>query len=345
MANTDILKNEAAKAGKRYLPKVANATFSVNDIPAFIATANTSSQVNIQTTQEQIKAGQNNTVIGTIISDKTIDVSFSTPEWQPEFLAANIGETIAVGKFAFEVSDGTYAVKGGKITLSAVPADKKVVINVNGSYISIPATTTEVDVSVYGIKDDSCVSVIVMVEREGKRINLSADTEPMVGKLVLDSPIFEGTKGKIGTSQYVFPAFALSGNWDHSYGSDASYEISGTAIATSSEVCGEGQSYGYYQEYIEGEDVNSFAMIMASPSAVELEVGEKETLTVYGAKGVLYSKTEVTGAAFATDSDKFTVNASSGEITAVAAGTGTITVTYNSMTTTVDVEVSEKSSG
>ena len=102
MAN-DITQNVAAIAGKRFMPKVSNAIFKVNGVPAFEAKANTDSQVNIQTTQDQIRAGQNNVVIGTITSEKTIDITFSTPEWKVEFLAANIGETIQVGRFAFEV--------------------------------------------------------------------------------------------------------------------------------------------------------------------------------------------------------------------------------------------------
>lgn len=338
--NVDYSKNAAAIAGKRFMPKVANATFKVNGVPAFVATANTDSQVNIQTTQDQIRAGQNNVVIGAVTSEKTIDISFSTPEWQIEYLAANIGETIQVGDFAFEVTDLTFAASKGVITLTEIPSNKKIYVNVNGAYVEVPATTTTVDLTAYGISGDECVSVIGVFDKKGKRVNLSASTDPLVGELVLDSPIFEGTKGKVGSSQYVFPAFALSGNWNHQYSSDASYEISGTAVATSSTVCGEGQSYGYYQEYIDGEDVESYSMIVAAPSAVELATGETETIKVYGAKGSLYAKSEVTGATFATeDTQYFTVDASTGKISPVSAGTGTITVTYKGLTTTVDVEI------
>ena len=343
MATNDFSKNVAAIAGKRFMPKVANALFKVNGVPAFVAKSNTDSQVNIQTTQDQIRAGQNNVVIGTVISEKTIDISFSTPEWQIEYLAANVGETIQVGNFAFSVTDVTYPVKDGTITLDTIPSDGKIHVEINGAYVTIPVTENTVDLSEYGITGDTCVSAICMQDNKGKRVNLSTDGDPLVGELVLDSPIFEGTKGKVGTSQYVFPAFALSGNWNHQYSSDASYEISGTAVATSSDVCGEGQSYGYYQEFINGEDLDSFSMIVAAPSVIELEEGENETITVYGTKGALYSKTEVEGAIFSTeDSTYITVDASSGKVTAVSAGTGTVTVTYNGMTTTVEVEVVAK---
>ena len=338
MAN-DITQNVAAIAGKRFMPKVSNAIFKVNGVPAFEAKANTDSQVNIQTTQDQIRAGQNNVVIGTITSEKTIDITFSTPEWKVEFLAANIGETIQVGRFAFEVTDKTYAVKENKITLDAVPYDKVIYIDVNGSYVKIPATTTTVDLSAYGVTEN-CVSVIMKAEKFGKRVNLSADTDPLVGELTLDTPIYEGTKGKVGNSQYVFPAFALSGNWNHQFSSDVSYEISGQPVATSSEICGEGQTYGYYQEEVVSDNNGLFTSIVAAPSAIELSTSETETIKVYGIKSALYEKTEVTGATFATENtETFTVGASTGVVTPVKSGTGTVTVTYKGLTTTVDVEI------
>lgn len=341
MANVDVSKNVAAKTGKRFMPKVADATFKYNGMIAFTAKANTESAVNIQTTQNQIRAGQNNAVIGVVTSEKTIDVTFSTPEWQPEFLAANIGEEIKIGNFAFEVTDLQLPSTNGIITLPSVPADNKIYAEINGMWVTIPVTTTTVDLTSYGVVDEECISVIGMFNADGKRINLSVDTSPLIGELILTSPIFEGTLGEVGKSQYVFPAFALSGNWNHQFSSDVSYEISGQPVATSSQVCGEGQSYGYYQEEVTRDATNAFSMIVAVPSVVELTVGgESETLSVYGTRNSLYAKTAITGATFATeDTQYFTVNASTGEIKTVAAGTGTVTVTYNNLITKVDVEV------
>ena len=342
MANVDVTKNAAAIAGKRFMPKVADATFKYQGMIAFVAKANTDSQVNIQTTQNQIRAGQQNAVIGVVTSEKTIDVSFSTPEWQPEFLAANIGEEIKIGDWAFEVTDLALGSEEGKITLPSVPANKKIYANINNMWVTIPVETTTVDLAPYGVSstESECISVIGMFNAYGKRINLSADSEPLVGELILTSPIFEGTKGKVGKGQYVFPAFALSGNWNHQFSSDVSYEISGQPVATSSEICGEGQTYGYYQEEVVSDNNGLFTSIVAAPSAIELSTGETETIKVYGIKSALYEKTEVTGAAFATeDTETFTVNASTGVVTPVKAGTGTVTVTYNGLTTTVDVEV------
>ena len=135
MANVDVTKNVAAIAGKRFMPKVADATFKYQGMIAFVAKANTDSQVNIQTTQNQIRAGQQNAVIGVVTSEKTIDVSFSTPEWQPEFLAANIGEEIKIGDWAFEVTDLALGSDKGKITLPSVPSNKKIYANINNMWV------------------------------------------------------------------------------------------------------------------------------------------------------------------------------------------------------------------
>src|SRR5574344_1334971 len=206
MANVDVTKNAAAIAGKRFMPKVADATFKYQGMIAFVAKENTDSQVNIQTTQNQIRAGQQNAVIGVVTSEKTIDVSFSTPEWQPEFLAANIGEEIKIGDWAFEVTDLALGSNEGKITLPSVPSNKKIYANINNMWVTISAETTTVDLKPYGVSstESECISVIGMFNAYGKRINLSADSEPLVGELILTSPIFEGTKGKVGKGQYVF---------------------------------------------------------------------------------------------------------------------------------------------
>ena len=41
MANVDVTKNAAAIAGKRFMPKVADATFKYQGMIAFVAKANT----------------------------------------------------------------------------------------------------------------------------------------------------------------------------------------------------------------------------------------------------------------------------------------------------------------
>jgi polyisoprenoid-binding protein YceI len=336
--------NVALKAGKYFLPKTADAYFSVDGVIAFIAKANTAANVAITTTQQQIKGGQANSVIGVITSEKAINVSFTTPEWQPEFLAANIGTTIRFGDQNFYIDDVTYTVAEGKITLAEVPANEKIQIELNGGWVTVPATTTTVDLSAYSVADGECLSVIGLFPRKGKEISLLVDTDPTIGELVLKSPIFKGTVGKVGIAQYTFPSFSLSGNWTQNFAADASYEITGTPIAVAGEKCGESETYGYYREYIDGDTLDNFTSIVATPSVVELAAGETQQLSVYGIRNALSEKSELTEGvtfAIAEDGEATATVTATGLVEAVATGSTTITVTYGEgkYTTTVAVNV------
>lgn len=325
------ITNVAQKAGKLFLPKTADAIFKIDGQIAFIAKANTSAQVQIQTTQSEIKGGQTNALIGVITTEKAVDISFSTPEWQPEFLAANIGTTIRYGEQNFYIDDTPYvAAADGKITLPAVPADKQIQVDVNGTWVTVAATDVEVDLSAYGIKENDCVSVIALLPKDGKEISILVDTDPSIGELILKSPIFRGTKGRVGEAQYIFPSFALSGNWTQQFSADVSYEITGKAIAVAGEKCGESETYGYYREFVEDEDTN-YTQVIVTPSAIELTVGDTETVTVYGTRGALSDKEVITtGVTFAIPSDDSGIATvtSAGVITAVGAGATTLTAKY-----------------
>lgn len=325
------ITNVAQKAGKLFLPKTADAIFKIDGQIAFIAKANTSAQVQIQTTQSEIKGGQTNALIGVITTEKAVDITFSTPEWQPEFLAANIGTVIRYGTQNFYIDDTPYtAASGGVITLPAVPADKQIQVEVNGAWVTVAATTVTVDLSAYGIKENDCVSVIALLPKDGKEISLLVDTDPSIGELVLKSPIFRGTKGRVGEAQYIFPSFALSGNWTQQFSADVSYEISGKAIAVAGEKCGESETYGYYREFIEDEDDN-YTQIIITPSAIELSASDTQAVAVYGLRGALSDKEAITtGVTFAipsADSGVATVSAA-GVVTAVGVGSTTLTAKY-----------------
>lgn len=328
MADTNIAK----EMGKLFLPKVADAIFKIDGVIAFIAKANTSAQVNIQTTQNEIKAGQNNATIGVITTEKAIDVTFSTPEWQAEFLAANIGTVIRYGEHNFYIDDTPYTANAsGEIILPAIPADKQIQVYLNNTWVAVPATTTTVSLAAYGVKENDCITAIALLPKTGKEISLLVDTDPSIGELILKSPIFRGTKGKVGEAQYTFPSFALSGNWTQQFSSDASYEISGKPIAISGEKCGEADTYGYYREFITDDDNTNFAQIVVTPSTIELAVSETQQLAVYGIRGALSEKealtTGVTYTIPAAGAEVASVT-EGGLITALGAGSTTVTASY-----------------
>ena len=335
------MDNYVRVAGERFLPKVADAIFSVDGIIAYVAKANTASSVTITMNKNEKRGGVNNAVIGVIYSDTAVEASFTAGSWQPEFLAAHIGSVIQLGKFGFYIDELKLPITDGKITLPGIPMDKQIQVYAHGSYVSLPAETTEIDVSQLNIED--CAKVMALYEQNGKRINITSETTPMVGRLVLRTPLYEGTRGEIGTSEYVFPAFQMDGNWTHNFGSDATYELKGSAIAVDSDVCGEGQTYGYYQEYVKDEEeIMSFSAILAAPSVMELSLAESDTdtITVYGTKGGTYAKTLIeSGVTFTSDKSDIATVSTEGLVTPVAEGEAVISCLYNGLKATVDVTV------
>lgn len=339
------------KDGIRFLPKVASAIFEVDDMIAFVAKANTDASVNIAMEKNEIRAGENNAILGTIYSDRTVESSFTSVEWKPEFLAVNTGTQIKVGKFDF-MSVGipiTATEDGGKIvvTLDSVPVNGKVYIENEGDYVTLPADSTTVDVTDLGYASGDCITVLGMFKRNGKRIPIGTDQEPLVGKLTLTSPIFEGNKGKVGEAQYVFEAFQFDGNFTQNFTSDSSYEMAGTAIAVpGSGLCGEGDLYGSYQEYLFDQTiVTNYSTILAVPSVIEVKADSSATIDVYGIKNALYDRALIDSGSdlvFSIPSagnETATVD-QNGLVKGVAKGNTTVEVVYNGkLKTTVDVNV------
>lgn len=338
--------------GYQFLPKTADAIFEYDGNVAFVAKANTSASVAISQTKTEKRAGQNNVLIGTIFSDMAIEVSLTSASWQAEFLAAEVGSPIRVGKYEFISNDLSImaTAKEGKtiIALPAVPVDGYINIELpTGGYAKVPAKTTEVDITAYGFNDKDCIKALGLFEYAGKRIDLAVDSVPLIGKLTLTSPIYDGAKGKVGKSEYVFPIFQFDGNFTQNYTADATYEMKGNAIATDSGECGQGESYGYYQEYIENDAIlTSYSTIIATPTIIELSAskGDKETLTVYGKKTSLYERVLIPNddekLTFTSDKDSVATVDSKGVITAVGTGDATVTVKYNdALTASVKVNV------
>jgi len=343
----------------KLLPKTADAYFEMNNMIAFIAKANTSANVAITTEKSEKRGGQNNALLATIYSDRAVEVTVTAVDWQPEFLAASIGTTIAIGTYNFKADETTYIAVGDgtpagtgdthvNITLPDVPVDQKITLKINGEYVKIAATTTTVDVKPYGFVNGDCVSVLAVYAQKGRRVGISTNSTPSIGKLTLSSPLFTGGAGEVGKAEYVFPSFQFDGNFTHDFSADANFELKGTALSSGG-VCGSGTEYGFYQEYILNDaSLNTFSSIVSTPTIVELDLSDTETqqITTYGVKNDLYDRVLLenndTKLTYVSGTPATCTVSTTGLITPVAVGTSVIIVTYDSrLTAAIEVTVVE----
>ena len=200
--------------GFTFLPKTADAIFEYQGEVAFVAKANTSAAVTISQTKTEKRGGQDNVLIGTIFSDKTIEVSITAASWMPEFLAAEVGSPIKIGGYEFISNDlnivATEKSSDIVVELPAVPVDKVIHLKrADGTYVKVPATGTTVSIKEFGFNKGDCVSALGLFDYTGKRIDLSTSTSPMVGKLTLTSPIFRVLLARSASLSMCSPSSSL----------------------------------------------------------------------------------------------------------------------------------------
>lgn len=334
------------KKGYRYTPTVFDAFFMVNGELVFQAKALTDASVEVATTKTEKKAGIGGATLWTILSDRTITVTMTSLDIQAQYIAANLGSTISITKHTF-LENKDYRAAEGKITLPAAPADKKVIANIRGNYVTLSVSTTEVDLTAYGITDE-CVNLTYFYEADGEIIPIPVSSQPAVGHLVLTTPMYESGV-EIGQTGWDFTRFQLSGSFTHSTNTSDStgLEISGTVLRDeSSTSCdGTGDRYGvYFVRPYDPETLYVFSNIVVTPTEVEVDTTEHTTeqLTVYGYKSANVDGVELKkedGVTFKSSADEYATVSEDGLVTAVAAGEAEVTVTYKTLTAKVAVTV------
>lgn len=329
------------KRGKLLLPKVTNAIlYDTSGLIAWEGKAMTDSSLEITTNKTDKRAGQNNEIIGSIFSERNLNVTLTAGDWNIEYLATQVGAEIEIGKQTFTIDNYSTTAVSGVITLPEIPADKKAHVKIGDTFVKVDATTTSVDLTSNGVTDE-CIDVVYIIERLGKSASIDTGSNPFVGKLILTTPLFDGKLGEVGRYEVEVPTFQLDGNFTQSFSADATYSLTGTAIAD--DVCGsESQVLGFVKQYInDDEDIMAFSSIIIAPSVIEVDVSGTETISVYGVKNELYAKISIpisevtlvsTTPATATVSE-------AGVVAGVAAGDTTITATYKGITATANVTV------
>lgn len=351
MANT-VSKSALSKVktkAKKYLPSVADAYMFDYTTKEMIATAKalTDSSVEITTSENKQRAGQGNAVQFITHTDRDVNVTLTSIEFDIKYFAMQIGTKIKFGKTTLVSGEVGITAKDGKIVMPVKPINDMVYITVNDDYVSVPVSPEDntADLNQYGVTDE-CVPVIYLYEGDAQMVDIATDTEPTIVTLMLSTPIYNNAVGEIGALQYTFDKFQFNGNATNSLtaGNTGTFELSGSPIASETNLCEGHSSYGVIKEVsLDPQEIYSVASILVRPSVVEVAVGEKEQLAVYGKKGAesVFDLIEISNELCeftSADAATATVTAT-GEITAVAAGDTTVTVVYDGLTAEIKITV------
>lgn len=342
--NAELL---AKKVGYDYCSSVFDGYFyDANGNLAFKALANTDASVEVATTKTEKKAGDGGATLWTVISDRSVTASMTAIDIQTEYIAANLGAIIQITKSTF-LTNKEFRAASGKITLPVTPIDKKVIVTIAGSDVTITNITgTELDLTSYGITNE-CVNVTYLYEADGEIVPIPVSSSPMVGRLILKTKLYRSGVGEIGEIGWDLPQFQLDGNFTHSTNTSdgGSFEITGSALKdnSGSSCDGSGDTYGrFFKHYYNSEMLYKFSSILATPSESVLSAGGSETeqIKVYGVRGSTVSQIELTeGVTYKSDHEDYAKVSETGLITAVAEGNAKITCTYKNLQATVDVTV------
>ena len=295
------------------------------------AFALTDSGINSEMQNAEVRGGFMNQLLFDIKHTRSFSVNFTSATFKPIYLAFQTGTDIAVGAKNVYVFDDCITATNGVAVLSKTPVGPVNVILPNGTILDLPkpdGTTIDVGAGVNG----ECICSYAYSNAQVSNIAINADTQPRTVKAVMHVRAQE-QDGTIGTYEIVIPRLKFTGTIDFSFTADgvSSTNISGTALSyTDAGSCGQ-QKYADWIFIPDTAGIVAPIAIASVPSKISLAVGGKVTPSIYAIRGGLYSNellTEDLGFASST-TGVATVDATTGEITAVAAGSTNITVTYD----------------
>lgn len=312
------------------------------------------SSITISVDSANVEAGAGNKLYAKYYHTSKFDMKFTDAMWRLDYVAKNIGGNITIGGDALvneqvTLGDG----KVGTVTKTPVAFGEHGVIG----WVSLPRKddwhkvefTDKGFVSPIGNKGEPvCVKYFAFEDAAKKLVvsaNIIPDTIHVVGRvgLFLGEENKVSSASKIGYVQFEIPRFTLSGSQE--IGMTASgvgnTPLEGSAMVVESEEC---DGDGYYAVITEVKfDASPFDEVTAlsiAGGAVDLEVGDTETLQVYAisSKALPFKVDNAKLTFTSSDTDKVVVGANTGVVEAIAETEGTmITV---SITEKPEVEAS-----
>lgn len=266
---------------------------------------------------------------------KEITVNIEDSTFSPVYMAVQNGTNIVSEEANFYVQEKVTFDATGKATLKSEPVGTVQVGDEFGTYQVVIPTGSDITMEEMADKE----ATVVYVEKgEFRKMEIKADAFPKTLKLVMTVDIFDD-RGKVEEMQIVIPRFKPDGAIDLSLTHDgvATSTLAGKALAD----CNANYAEIVWKDLV-GENEVCYSALSVTPSSIEFETGDTETLKVKGIRGGLYGNIPITeGLEFTSADDTVaTVDAVTGLVTAVGVGTTSITITEKSgQTRNIPVEV------
>lgn len=340
------MSNARTKNAKDFLVSTADFAAYYNGVLACTGTTNLNTSIEVSMQEQNVNAGKGNSLIYSYKYGRELSVNLEAANWDIRFIAMQTGSLIQEGLDDVYKLAESVQITNGIGVLKSTPINDVAVELSNGLIVVVTPESTSIDLTKYGVTNE-CVKATYMYNRVAKSIVIDSETSPFVYELVLSADKHNNRLGKVGTVQVIIPSYQPSGNFTMSFTPDgvSSTTIEGKALSVEGDSCLDGSAvYAYVKEFNNEENDIAVAEIAATPAEINLDstkTDEKETISVIGLKGTMYSPIELENSecTFVCDESAIALVDESGVVTAVATGTAKITVTYNGLSDEIDVVV------
>lgn len=315
------------------LVSVANVRFydPITDYELGNAYALTDSAISSEMQSAEVRGGFMNQLLFDIKHTRSFSINFTSATFKPYYLAFQTGTSVVVGAKNVYMFDDCLTATDGAVTLSKTPIGPVNVVLPDGTiqdFANPGGTSLNVGAGVNG----ECLCSYAYSHAQVSNVAINADTQPKTVKAVMHIRAQE-QDGTIGTYEVVIPRLKFTGTIDFSFTADgvSSTNIAGTALSyIESGSCGQ-QKYADWTFIPDTASIINPIAIAAIPSKISLTVGGTITPSIYALRSGLYSNELLTDKlTFASAaSGTASVNATTGLISGVAAGSTTINVTYD----------------
>jgi hypothetical protein len=283
-----------------------------------------------------IKGGFGNKLLFEYNHDKMLDASIESATWDESYLAINNNALITTGADNIYIVDEIVVLTAGVGSVAQTPVGTVYVQKADGTFLTVTPNVKEITVAGGAA---TTVKVTYKYSTSVDKIIVGADTYPKAYRLILKAKLFQSSGGQTQTGdlEIIIENYKISGNYEITFSASgaSTSKIDGKALVATNSTTGE----DYYAEVrikpLTGS-AQTLTGIALTPGTATIDASDLETLqlTVIGIQGgVKANITNPTGTTFASsDAAKATVHATSGLVTAVAAGSTTITATNGSLT-------------